>query len=45
VLQAEAPPQVVQPPAPAKPPAEFVVLSRDDSSEIVTSLDLALVLV
>jgi hypothetical protein len=45
VLQAEAPPQVVQPPAPAKPPSEFVVLSRDDSSEIVTSLDLPLVLV
>lgn len=45
MLQAEPPPPVVQPSAPAKPPAEFLVLSRDDGSEIVTSLDLPLVLV
>ena len=44
MLQAEPPPPVVQPSAPAKPPAEVLVLSRDDSSEIVTSLDLPLVL-
>ena len=45
VLQGEPPPPVVQPAAPAKPSEAFVVLSRDDGSEIVTSLDLPLVLV
>ena len=43
-MQAEAPPPVVQPSAPTTPPAAFVVLSRDDGSEIVTSVDVPLVL-
>lgn len=40
-MPADVPPPVVQPAA----PANVVVLSRDDGSEIVTSLDLPIVLV
>jgi len=41
----DAPPPVSQPAPPAKPGADFVVLSRDDHNDIVTTQDLPLVLV
>lgn len=41
----DAPPPVSQPAPPAKPGADFVVLSRDEHNDIVTTQDLPLLLV